>query len=309
MEDILRNIQKQIDANVDCFVLGIQTDTHYSTNTCEVYGKSIPASDLSSMIRFDKIYDTVRFDAVCNLGDMTRGYEFDPIDGMRKDMQAAVDMYLERATYPVFFVCGNHDNGVLWTTNDNVGSGNRTFDEMLLPAERYDMMIKPMKKLAEIKDNEGKLYYYCDIKGIRIIVLDTEDYDYKRIAPSDVDINHHKFSEAQLQWLRRTALDTEQPVLVLCHVPLTDELLYGSPGVAGSDVALKALRGFAEKGGIVIAVLAGHTHKRDHTVCDGIPHICFRDGYEKAEMMILLKNERKIKFYSLSDGIETEYSF
>ena len=293
----------------DCFVLGLQADTHHSTNDFDDGIKICPATDYGKIFSFSELNKNVKLNAVCNLGDMVRGYEFDPVEYTRRDLKEAVVMYLDDAEYPVFLIAGNHDNGVLWTKNEVYGTGNRSLDEILLPAERYEAMVKPLKEKADIKDYPGKLYYYCDLDGVRIVALDTDDLDYKEIAPSDVDINNHKISDEQILWLENEALDTKLPVIVLCHVPLMEELLQGSCHALGDDRVVEILSSFKADGGDVIAVLSGHMHFKDSALYNGINYIGIEMGYDKGEIMTVLKESRKIVFKDLSDGTEREFDY
>ncbi len=293
----------------ECVTIAVQSDTHHSSNDYRKNGKDFPPTNLKDIISFQEISKEIRLDAVCNLGDMVRGYEFDPVDYTRKDLKEAVELYVKNASYPVFLISGNHDNGVLWTVNEAFGSGNCSFDELLMPAERYEIMIKPLKKTADICDNQGKMYYYCDINGIRIIALDTDDLDYKKLDKSDVNINNHKISREQISWFRDVALDTELPVIILCHVPLLEELLKGSGGATGSEEILNMIDGFRVNGGQVVAVLSGHMHFKDAALHKGVNHIVFGLGYEAAEIMTVFKKTRKIKLTELTDGTEREYEF
>lgn len=302
MEFIMNNLRKKIEnlyCEEDVFVMAVSSDIHYSNNHCfRSDGVEFPASDDKIFNSFDELCDAIHFDAVCDLGDMVRGYEFDPPNVTKKDFITVADKYCKNADYPVFFVSGNHDSGVLWTVNGKDGSGNYSMDELFMPSERYDIIMKYMTRNAKILGVKNKLYYYCDLKNVRVIVLDTNDTEYKEISRHDIDINHHALSDEQVRWFSDIALDTKLPVVILTHCPIVKGLLTGSDTVDNSERILNIISEYNKCGGNIIAVLSGHTHISNSVEYGGIKHITFKNGMGETAVFAYFPKRKICKVFT-----------
>ena len=306
----VRKELEEFETGEDAFILGVQTDTHYAG--CAVVKKDggvvPPGYDMQKIIRLSEVNKEIKLDAVCNLGDIIRGHSYDTLESTRRDFKDIVGQYTNGAPYGVFLLSGNHDNGVMWTCGEKSGTGNRSIDELFSPEERSGIVIPQMKKTADIVCQKGKLYYYCDLGGIRFIALDTSDCDYKKVCADDIDINHHKISEAQLVWLKDEALKTKLPVVILAHSPLLKELVSENLTIPdNSDKALEIIEGSGRE---IVAILYGHMHVRSDLIRNGINHITFENGLDKAEILAISLKKKKIKTLALYSGAsDREFSF
>ena len=170
---------------------------------------------------------------------------------------------------------------------------------VLYPYEQFQRITK-----NGVNGKNNKNYYYADVKGIRFITLYQRDFDYSEKIPS---IEEFCISQTQIEWFRNDALNTTNPIIVLTHAPLVSELF--ATGGTGFAEILTALQTFKANGGVVIAVLSGHTHKQDQAVVDGINHIVFANGYSFFEIMSINLNTKTIKCKPINNSTLQERTF
>lgn len=179
------------------------------------------------------------FDIVINTGDTT--------STLYSDGVAWYDNIVKDSNVPILNTVGNHD---AWT--DLHGALAPRIDV-------YNMIVAPVAEQTEIVQPEkasvnGLCYYYKDVNGIRIIVLDCMYWDAD-----------------ELTWFVNTLNSTTLPVIACVHYPfsanartLADSIWNTEiPNVSASVVPLtaaEAVQTFMASGGTFICWLQGHSH-------------------------------------------------
>lgn len=296
----LMEIQKE---QGKCFTFAIQTDIHFgTTKKTSASGTVFEPADETVITPLKNLTKRMGFDFIANLGDLTRGYEFDTTAEMQSDLTEAVRRYVDGVNAPVMLAIGNHEDDVLYTTNASVGSGNNSLDEVILKDELYAKMVKPVKyTLPNISQNGKSPYYYVDFDTVRVIMLCTRDLPFRQISNSDIGIENHVISEEQASWFETKALDTEKAVIVMCHAPLVGAAL-GSADVTNGSRIVNALGSFKENGGTVICCNYGHTHVQNSFVDEhGINHIVYKNGGRLAEIIMVDEVARSVKTYMVGE--------
>lgn len=261
--------------------LAIQTDTHMAKNIAYT-GKEYLPSDFHALESVVGAVNSLEINLFANLGDIIRGYQADPDYESRLSADAIMEVYKDIRTNRAF-VIGNHDDGCLFY-HDSLYNDNRNSAQIMFPSEQFNRYTKYGINNAYISN-----YYYKDISGVRIITLWQRDYNYSQDVPT---IESFNIGQTQLDWLTGTALNTDLPVIIMCHAPLVSTIYSTSRG--GFDAVLTALNAFVSGGGTVIAVLCGHTHARGADKVDGINHIVFKNGYDFFELVSIDTANRTI---------------
>lgn len=298
--DNLMEIQKE---QGKCFTFAIQTDTHFGTiEKTSASGTVFNPHDETVIIPLKNLTKRMGFDFIANLGDLTRGYEFDTTAEMQSDLTEAVRRYVDGVNAPVLLAIGNHEDDVLYTTNTIVGSGNNSLDEVILKDELYAKMVKPVKyTLPNMTQNGKSPYYYVDFDTVRVVMLCTRDLPFHQISSTDIGIENHAVSDEQVEWFETEALNTDKAIIVMCHVPLVGAAL-GSTEVTNGSRIVAALAEFKTTGGTIISCNYGHTHEQNNYVDEhGINHIVYKNGGKFAEIVMVDEVERNIKTYMVGE--------
>lgn len=265
--------------------IALQTDTHMELfdGYKKTDGSIFPKSDFIAFASILKSIEQVKPDVFVNLGDIVRGYEFDPDYETRASIDRIISDYAKYISSPQMYLIGNHDDGNMWYFDTRYNQ-KQNVENVLYPNEQFN-------RITKFGENNGKdqNYFYRDIGGVRFIVLWQRDFDYTQAIPGN---NDFAIGADQIAWLSGTALNTSLPVVVLTHAPLISSLYeHGGTGFADTVNALKA---FENGGGTVIAVLSGHTHAQNSAQADGINHIVFANGYTWFELISIDLTNRTI---------------
>lgn len=289
-------LKNEMDGNIN---IAVQADTHacafdtYKNNGTKVYP--------SNFETFRTVLNTIEklgCDATTNLGDIVQGYEFDADFETRESLEKIIQTYSETLTQKPLYVIGNHDDGNLFYY-DTSYNDKKDVSNVLYPYEQFQRITK-----NGVNGKNNKNYYYADIKGVRFITLYQRDFNYSEKIPS---IEQFCISQTQIEWFKNDALNTTNPIIVLTHAPLVSELFV--TGGTGFAEILTALQTFKANGGIIIAVLNGHTHKQDQAVVDGINHIVFANGYSFFEIMSVNLSTKTIKCKPINNSTLQERTF
>lgn len=265
----------------DKFTFAVQTDTHFDVELDSDY--IYPLADMSNYIGFDFI---------CNLGDIIRGYEYNSYESMQTAMTSVVNRYKKNLSCPLLLVIGNHDDAAMWTA-----SNSKSLDEVILPPEQYAKLIKPIRNTLDITTNGKSLYYYKDFTECRVIVLNMRDLLYQNFSSNDISISHYRISQDQVDWLENDALNTNLPIIVMCHVPLATDLIPSSDNFTfeNYDKVVTKIIDFKNSGGTIVGLFYGHSHLQASKIDDnGINHIVFKNGGNFAEVVSIDFSNRSI---------------
>jgi predicted MPP superfamily phosphohydrolase len=196
------------------------------------------------------------------------------------------------------YVIGNHDDGCLFYS-DTIYNDHKSNQQVMYPNEQFNRYTK-----YGLHNRGTSNYWFSDVGDVRIICLYQRDFDYSVSIPG---IEAFKISTDQLNWLTVTALDTTLPVIILTHAPLVASLYNKSR--EGFDAVLSALTAFKNGGGIVIAVLSGHTHTQASAKVDGINHIVFKNGYGFFELVSVDLSAKTITCKAIANSTLEDMSF
>lgn len=289
-------LKNEMDGNIN---IAVQTDTHVCAfDTYKNNGTKVYSSNFETFRMALNTIEKLGCDATTNLGDIVQGCEFDADFETRESLKKIMQTYSETLTQKPLYVIGNHDDGNLFYY-DTSYNDKKDISNVLYPYEQFQRIIK-----YGINGKNNKNYYYADVKGIRFITLYQRDFDYSEKIPS---IEEFCISQTQIEWFRNDALNTTNPIIVLTHAPLVSELF--ATGGTGFAEILTALQTFKANGGVVIAVLSGHTHKQDQAVVDGINHVVFANGYSFFEIMSINLNTKTIKCKPINNSTLQERTF
>lgn len=288
----------------DTFIFALQTDTHFSI-----------ANNDSAVNNIKALSHFIPLDFIANTGDLVKGYldatENTP-ENTKNSMDELVRRYTEDVNCPVLLTFGNHDTNQLWSEEHGVAT------DQLTQADHYAKVTSKLKEVNNEKllgvdggamvTNGESNYYYVDFHydKIRVIMLNSTDGNYDTEFGSLSTI-----SNEQAEWFRAEALNTNYAVLIMIHIPL----LKYFPGnenwsVVNSHKITLAVNDFVAAGGHFIAYMYGHTHKQTHFVDrDGRLHLSFKSGANRAELVTIDTDARKIVTYGLGEVEDREFDY
>ena len=277
------------------FVFGLQSDTHHYDTTKTQGGNNIVA-----------LSHFVPMDFVGHLGDIVRGYSVEDIDSpenMRACMDDMVNRFVNNAKVPVMMTVGNHDTNSMWCNK----WGDHT--TQITPEEQKTRIFDRLKKHngdKMVTDDDGS-YYYIDFPedGIRVIMLNTSNdtYDGTRMCSTAF------VSNKQIEWFKSVALNTQNQVIVMSHIPFTTAVEENKLPTGGAEIAA-AVEEFISGGGEFIAYCCGHKHGKTSAVDEnGRLHIVVPNGSKNGAVVAVDTKNRTISFYSLGGADDAEYNY
>jgi hypothetical protein len=287
------------------FAFAVQTDTHYT----------IDSTYQQTMRCLKAITHYLPLDFIANTGDLIKGYQAVEENTPEKSiasMRELLNRYTEDVNCPVLLTFGNHDTNQIWSKEHGAAT------DQLTRADHYEMVTSKLKEVnndkligvgegAMVTDGESN-YYYVDFHHdrIRVIMLNSTDGNYSTEFASLSTI-----SNEQAEWFRNEALYTNYSVIVMIHIPL----LKYFPGneswsVVNSHKITLAVNEFVAAGGDFIAYMYGHTHTQSHLVDrDGRLHVSFKSGANRAELVTVDTDARRIITYGLGEVEDREFDY
>lgn len=196
-----------------------------------------------SLAKVRKVVDSLWNEADCfvQLGDLINA-----CGDSERDMNniRAMQQVLSGCGKPVYSVLGNHD-------------------------------VEAAEKSVFLPDCGG--YYAFDLENVRFVALDA-NYTSAGVSYEDAewDWTDSLIPEEELNWLRETLASAPGKAVVLCHQNLDDRP--GDPHVVRNAAVVRRV---LEESGKVLAVLQGHCHSGERSICGGIPYYTFRALCEK----------------------------
>ena len=191
------------------------------------------------------------FDFIVHLGDIIEGnFSKSVSSGML--IQAAQD--LRGLTDLPILLTGNHDDNCMYYVHE--------YEGLIGNADRYALLNRLND--AKVQRIGTERYFYFDFENqnmdIRVICLEGLLGDG---YPPGIAGEAWGYTDAQVAWVRDTALDTDKQVVFLSHMPLSS--IYKSSYERGylvynSEAMLAVIGAFVENGGTVIGFINGHTH-------------------------------------------------
>ncbi len=137
-------------------------------------------------------------------------------------------------TIPIYYVIGNHENKMPQTWN----------------------MTRIYNTINSSWYNDNDTWYYFDLKGYRFIVLNTCWSN----TDGTIDTNDHQVPGEEIQWLSDLLNNSDMPVIVFMHCPLTggDGTAYDS--VQNASQVIDLLNNYP----YFVAGFFGHSHHNDN---------------------------------------------
>ena len=277
------------------FTFGLQSDTHHYDTSKTQGGNNIVA-----------LSHFVEMDFVGHLGDIVRGYSVEDIDSpenMRACMDDMVNRFVNNAKIPVMMTVGNHDTNSMWCNK----WGDHT--TQITPEEQKTRIFDRLKEHngdKMVTDDDGS-YYYIDFPedGIRVIMLNTSNdtYDGTKMCSTMF------VSEKQIEWFKTEALNTQNQVIVMSHIPFTTAVEENKLPKGGAEIAA-AVEEFVSSGGKFIAYCCGHKHGKTSAVDEnGRLHMVVPNGSSKGAVVAVNTANGTISFTDLGGGVDFVYDY
>lgn len=181
----------------DSLVFPIFTDLHTKDSDHEYMNRLIPALKL--------ITEKIEYDAVINLGDnfgmLGRNIHITN-DELKARFERVFSAVYDAVKHPVININGNHD-----------APGTDFFK----PDFWNDITKGKYGNTMAVYDDEG-CYYYMDYEkaNTRLVIL---SLPYDSDIESEMPTPLWGFGKKQLKWLKETALNTDNDVIILSHAP------------------------------------------------------------------------------------------
>ena len=265
------------------FTFGLQSDTHHYDTSKTQGGNNIVA-----------LSHFVEMDFVGHLGDIVRGYSVEDIDSpenMRACMDDMVNRFVNNAKIPVMMTVGNHDTNSMWCNK----WGDHT--TQITPAEQKTRIFDRLKEHngdKMVTDDDGS-YYYMDFPedGIRVIMLNTSNdtYDGTKMCSTSL------VSEKQIEWFKTEALNTQNRVIVMSHIPFTTAVEENKLPKGGAEITA-AVEEFVSGGGKFIAYCCGHKHGKSSAIDEnGRLHVLVSNGSKNGAVISVNTENSTIYVY------------
>lgn len=277
------------------FTFGLQSDTHHYDTTNTQGGNNIVA-----------LSHFVEMDFVGHLGDIVRGYSVEDIDSpenMRACMDDMVNRFVNNAKIPVMMTVGNHDTNSMWCNK----WGDHT--TQITPAEQKTRIFDRLKEHngdKMVTDDDGS-YYYMDFPedGIRVIMLNTSNdtYDGTKMCSTLL------VSDKQIEWFKTEALNTQNQVVVMSHIPFTTAVEENKLPTGGAEIAA-AVEEFVSGGGKFIAYCCGHKHGKTSAIDEnGRLHVVVSNGSKNGAVISVNTANGTIGFTDLGGGVDFVFDY
>lgn len=178
------------------FNLIIYTDIHHD-----------PAYEVDpwkeTILCISEITKRSRIDAFWNLGDIINGHTTTKEEAIAQIRE--VTKLEDRVSGDFHRIAGNHDNNIQSTYESNAGYST---DEVLSPVELNAVLENTTAAQTEHHSATLPTDYYVDFDELRVVCISA---DYTTFLPETCE------------WLRKVALKTDLPVLILSHIPTRPE--------------------------------------------------------------------------------------
>ena len=304
------------------------SDTHYQQN-----GSAKSGWDKNDVSRFISVADTLNADFAAVTGDLFNGY-YD-LATQKKDLRQFVDN-LSKGKTPYLLTMGNHDDNTWYCLGGGSATGTSGLDQVLTPTRFFAEAINRNDAGVVVDpENPNGGWYYKDFDNakIRVIMLNGTDFPYgeKDGVITHQGMHHFAYSEAQINWLANTALKFTEPgwgVITMQHADyahvdlganwevingsLVDQVLKafqsnGSGTAIGTkaEFAVNAEYNFTDNASNEhIANFAGHTHRDNVGMHNGVPHISIINAHSGNgfDVVNIDRAIRKITLFRYADA-------
>lgn len=229
-KELINKVFKEINEN--SIVFGLVTDTH----------AGIPYWDnlFNHQYILNKLCEKLPTDFIMNLGD-----SFTDVDDRAVNFERLYTVL--KNTYssqiPNLYTKGNHevypksDGGIAlqdWQINGLTGKSNK-------------WLVK----------NSSKLYYHVDIRGIRVIVLDSSEN------------TNNGYSQEQVNFLHDALESASGKAIIFTHIPPSANMMLQAEPINGNLIRAE-FETYKDK---VLFVFNGHTHWDNECIINGVKYI------------------------------------
>lgn len=237
--DTASKIQTAMAASARCMLFGFVTDSHvHPTLNNRPYWDDTAAS-------VHAVNGICPFDLLVHGGDMIQGSL--PKAQSAEIVKYQVDGLRETAGDNTLIIAGNHDTNTL-------------YNNMAEPISEAEMITLWRYWDDGFTYPPGKLYGYRDYdeNGIRVVKL----HSCMNNGLSGISEGSWGFPEEEIEWVKTTALNTQNDVLFFAHMACTPE--YQGTAAIGAPRNGEQLRqvidDFVTAGGSVVGMISGHAH-------------------------------------------------
>ncbi len=262
VEPCIENAVSKIESlrKADTLVFPVFTDLHTMDAQHEFSEKLI--------YTVEKLCRSTHVDGIINLGDtfamLGRMIQI-PNDELAGRFEELFTKIHKASSCPLINVNGNHDA---------IGTD-------FFKPDFWNAVVKGKYGNDKAVYSSDGSYYYIDFDKapVRLVTVSLpHESDLEEENPTPI----WSFGEKQLDWLEKTALDTNRPVVILSHVPFYANVYHGNPEtmlevwngkrramsyvsalcgwIDDIDRATQILEVFSKKGKLV-AIFSGHTHR------------------------------------------------
>lgn len=249
----ISEMRRKLMPHKDKVIIAQITDTHYTTRDF-YWGKNQES--------------TMSVTHIFNIGALSQYLDFaiatgDNADPNIKQISQAKKYNRDFATIfhtaidcPTALLKGNHDDNSAYTEGKpGVGLNYVLSDEDFANIYLQD------GSNGEIRDGNSN-YFYIDIKGVRVIGLDS--FDTLEVEDENGNIKHSRlansaFSSKQVNWFYNEALQTDLPVIIFTHCQLKGTWAGGHGISANHDAISTLIEAFKNgRSGVISTTIEGY---------------------------------------------------
>lgn len=248
--------------NAHTFTFIFCTDLHFSSKQSYTFAAGIHTAEAINSIIENNNIDFAEFN-----GDNVSNFNLSNTD-ILNDILTLKNSLNRKDKF--FFVNGNHDLGSYMVTSTG------TTDD-ILPKKIRSFYITESSQGKTVRDNCSpySMYYYYDLPNlnVRAIFLDSSDISNEGTENNVAMSQKYIYSQAQVDWVKRIALNTKRQVIVFTHVGMIPYFKDFDGKPVNSDKMYNNIIAFKKAGGTVIAIMTGHYHYDQNFIDNGINHI------------------------------------
>lgn len=244
--------------------IALIADTHYAPGTTWD----------NSLCNIKAVNDTVHFDNIIHLGDLTDGLGSKLLTKQYADY---VMNGLKQIGIPTYLTIGNHDTNYF---HGNPNAYSR--------AEQYDAYHSGKDPTDAVR-NGADLWYYVDRYPQKLRMLFLGSYDAG-------ESERYGFWEEEIEWVQKTLNETPPDwcVIVFSHVPLLPKMHYWTKTIRNADKLLSVFIQFNSEENRLLGYIHGHNHCDQINTEQGFPIVSL--GSNKMEYFTYYKPDGAVTY-------------
>lgn len=281
----IEQFKKKISSDDYIVKIGFITDTHYVIRDDGYYSGDLHKPGMAERSRthiFNLGYLSDKLDFVVHGGDIIDGVELN--NYVQNQLTKDIGTLFNLMSCPSAMCIGNHDNNSFISTKQGGGKNRlKVWKDFLVHPETQNEFYLSDDRIHKSSDNN---YWYYDIKGIRVVGLDTFEQSFELDEEGYLKypaIISSVITQKQIDWLIET-LSTDFPVIIFTHAPIDKTIQeyksieypinhdvlrkimlakkQGQKGKVSSqgEVPIAAAYDFSQYQNSIISIVNGHLH-------------------------------------------------